>query len=110
MCQASEVSATLECNTIPLIEGVYELAQKGFVPGGTKRNIDYVSSHVNFAKTLSQEQQYLLADAQTSGGLLISVAKEKVQDLQNLLNENGCLTSSIIGNIYNLAEFPIYVD
>ena len=110
MCQASEVSATLEFNTIPLIQGVYELAQKGFVPGGTKRNMDYVSSHVNFSKTLSKEQQYLLADAQTSGGLLISVAKEKVQDLQNLLNENGCLTSSIIGNIYNLAEFSIYID
>ena len=110
MCQASEVSATLEFNTIPLIQGVYELAQKGFVPGGTQRNMDYVSSHVNFSKTLSKEQQYLLADAQTSGGLLISVAKEKVQDLQNLLNENGCLTSSIIGNVCNPAEFPIYVD
>ena len=110
MCQASEVSATLEFNTIPLIQGVYELAQKGFVPGGTKRNMDYVSSHVNFSKTLSKEQQYILADAQTSGGLLISVAKEKVQDLQNLLNENGCLTSSIIGNVYNPAEFSIFVD
>ena len=110
MCQASEVSATLEFNTIPLIQGVYELAQKGFVPGGTKRNMDYVSSHVNFSKTLSKEQQYLLADAQTSGGLLISVAKEKVKDLQNLLNENGCLTSSIIGNVYNPAEFSIFVD
>ena len=110
MCQASEVSATLEFNTIPLIQGVYELAQKGFVPGGTKRNMDYVSSHVNFSKTLSKEQQYLLADAQTSGGLLISVAKEKAQDLQNLLNENGCLSSSIIGNIYNQAEFSIYID
>ena len=110
MCQASKVSTTLECNIVPLIEGVYELAQKGFVPGGTNRNMDYVSSYVNFSKTLSKEQQYLLADAQTSGGLLISVAKEKVQDLQNLLNENGCLTSSIIGNVYNPAEFSIFVN
>ena len=110
MCQASKVSATLEFNTIPLIQGVYELAQKGLIPGGTKRNMDYISSHVNFSKTLSKEQQYLLADAQTSGGLLISVTKEKAQDLQNLLNENGCLTSSIIGSVYNPAEFSIYVD
>ncbi len=110
MCQASKVSTTLEFNTVPLIQGVYELAQRGFVPGGTKRNMDYVSSYVNFSKTLSKEQQYLLADAQTSGGLLISVAKEKVQDLQSLLNENGCLTNSIIGNVNNPAEFSIYVD
>ena len=72
--------------------------------------MDYVSSHVNFSTTISKEQQYLLADAQTSGGLLISVAKEKVGDLQNTLNENGCLTSSIIGHVYNAAEFSIYVD
>jgi len=110
ICHASNVSATLEFNKIPLIQGVYELTQKGFVPGGTKRNLDYISSHVNFSKTISKEQQYLLADAQTSGGLLIAVAKEKVEELQNTLNENDCLTSSIIGNVHNTAEFSIYVD
>ncbi|SVC43003.1 uncharacterized protein METZ01_LOCUS295857, partial [marine metagenome] len=46
MCQGSKISATLDFNTIPLIEGVYELAQKKFVPGGTKQNLEYVSSHV----------------------------------------------------------------
>jgi len=110
MCQGSKVSATLEFNEIPLIQGVYKLAQKGFVPGGTKRNLDYVLSHVNFSNTFSKEQQYLMADAQTSGGLLISVAKDKAKELQKKLNENGCLTNSIIGKIYNAAEFPIYVD
>lgn len=109
MCQASGVSATLEFNEISFIQGVYELTQKGFIPGGSKRNLDYVSSYVDFAKTISNEQQVLMADAQTSGGLLISVAKEKAEDLQNTLNENGCLTNSIIGNVYNSAEFAIYI-
>jgi len=110
MCKASGVSATIEFNEIPFIQGVYELTQKGFVPGGSKNNLDYVASHVDFSKTISKEQQYLLADAQTSGGLLIAVAKEKVEELQNTLNENDCLTSSIIGNVHNTAEFSIYVD
>ena len=110
ICKASGVSVTLEFNDIPLIQGVYELAQKGFVPGGTKRNLDYVSSHVNFSKNISKEQQYLLADSQTSGGLLISVPNDKAEQLQKTLDENGCLTSSIIGKVYNPAEFPIYVD
>ena len=70
----------------------------------------HVLPHVNLSKTINKEQQYLLADAQTSGGLLISVAKNKAEELQNTLSENGCLTNSIIGNIYNPAEFPIYVD
>ena len=110
MCQGSKISATIEFNEIPLIQGVFELAQKGFIPGGTKRNLDHVTPNVNFSKNISQEQKYLLADAQTSGGLLISVPKDKAEDLQNLLMENQCLSSSVIGQVYNSAEFPIYVD
>ena len=110
MCKGSNVSVTLEFNEIPLIQGVYELAQKGFIPGGTKRNLDYVSSQVNFSKNISQEQQYLLADAQTSGGLLISVAKEKAEDLQKTLTENNTLSSAIVGHVYNPAESTIYVN
>jgi len=110
MCQGSKISATIEFNEIPLMQGVFELAQKGFIPGGTKRNLDHVTPNVNFSKNISQEQKYLLADAQTSGGLLISVPKDKAKDLQNLLMESQCLSSSVIGQVYNSAEFPIYVD
>ncbi len=110
MCKGSNVSVTLEFNEIPLIQGVYELAQKGFIPGGTKRNLDYVSSQVNFSKNISQEQQYILADAQTSGGLLISVAKEKAEDLQKTLTENNTLSSAVVGHVYNPAESTIYVN
>ena len=110
MCEGSKISATIEFNEIPLMQGVFELAQKGFIPGGTKRNLDHVTPNVNFSKNISQEQKYLLADAQTSGGLLISVPKDKAEDLQNLLMENQCLSSSVIGQVYNSAEFSIYVD
>ena len=110
MCKGSNVSVTLEFNEIPLIQGVYELAQKGFIPGGTKHNLDHVSSQVNFSKNISQEQQYILADAQTSGGLLISVAKEKAEDLQKTLTENNTLSSAVVGHVYNPAESTIYVN
>ena len=110
MCEGSKISATIEFNEIPLMQGVFELAQKGFIPGGTKRNLDHVTPNVNFSKNISQEQKYLLADAQTSGGLLISVPKDKAEDLQNLLMENQCLSSSVIGQVYNSAVFSIYVD
>ena len=110
MCKGSNVSVTLEFNEIPLIQGVYELAQKGFIPGGTKHNLDYVSSQVNFSKNISQEQQYILTDAQTSGGLLISVAKEKAEDLQKTLTENNTLSSAVVGHVYNPAESTIYVN
>ena len=110
MCQASGVSAVLEFNDIPLIQGTYELAQNDFIPGGTQRNLDYVLSQVDFASKISKQQQLMLADAQTSGGLLISVPNEKAEELQDILNINNCLNSSMIGKVYNPAESTIYVN
>ena len=110
MCKSSQVSAIIEFNKLPLIQGAFELAQKGFVPGGTKRNLDFVSPDVNFSDNIAQEEKYLMADAQTSGGLLISVPREKAETLQNSLQENNCLTSSMIGEIYNPDEVSIYVN
>ena len=95
---------------IPLIQGTYELAQNDFIPGGTQRNLDYVSSQVDFSSKISEQQQLILADAQTSGGLLISVPNEKAEELQDILNINNCLTSSMIGKVYNPAELTIYVN
>jgi selenide,water dikinase len=110
ICKASKVSAIIESNKLPLIQGAFELAQKGFIPGGTKRNLDFVSPNVNFSANISQEEQYLMADAQTSGGLLISVEINKAETLQKLLIENHCLSSSMIGQVYNPTDMSIYVN
>ena len=110
ICKASKVSAIIQFNKLPLIQGAFELAQKGFIPGGTKKNLEFVSSEVNFSENISKEEKYLMADAQTSGGLLISVHKDKAETLQNLLNEYQCLSNSIIGEISNPAEVHIYVN
>ena len=110
MCKASKVSASIEFNKLPIIQGAFELAQKGFVPGGTKNNLDFVASNVNFSENLSKEEQYLMADAQTSGGLLISVSQDKAESLQYLLNEHQCLASNIIGEVNNPEEVSIYIN
>ena len=110
MCKASKVSAIIEFNKLPLIQGAFELAQKGFIPGGTKNNLDFVLSDVDFSNDISKEQMYLMADAQTSGGLLISVQKDKAESLQNILKEKKCLSSNLIGEIYKPAESSIYIN
>ena len=110
MCKASKVSAVIKFSQLPLIQGVFELAQKGFIPSGTKKNLDFVSPDVNFSEIISKEEQFLMADAQTSGGLLISVPRDKAETLQNSLQENNCLASSMIGEIYNPDEVSIYVN
>jgi len=71
MLVASGVAATIDASAIPVLDGVLELADRDVVPGGTKRNHAYVAPHVQWAD-LTTPEQYILADAQTSGGLLIA--------------------------------------
>jgi selenide,water dikinase len=71
MLLASGVSATIDASMVPVLDGVLGLAQGDVVPGGTKRNHAYVSPLVDWG-VLSESEQLVLADAQTSGGLLIA--------------------------------------
>jgi selenide,water dikinase len=71
LARASGVSAVLDHAAVPLIEGAREAAAAGFVPGGSRRNLDWVAPHIDTGG-LSEEDLLLLADAQTSGGLLIA--------------------------------------
>jgi selenide, water dikinase len=71
MLQASGVGARIDASAVPVLDGVLELAQRDVVPGGTKRNHAYVAPHVEWG-SLTPPEQMVLADAQTSGGLLIA--------------------------------------
>ncbi len=76
MLEASGVAAELQASAIPLMDPrILELARRDVVPGGTKRNLAYVRAQTDFGD-LPEPEQLILADAQTSGGLLI-VAKHK---------------------------------
>ena len=99
MCKGSNVSATIEFDAMPFMNGVFELAQDGVIPGGTKRNLEFVQDDISFAEHLAEFQLHMLADAQTSGGLLMSVPPEKAEALVNALKSNGTLASHIIGEI-----------
>ena len=71
LARASGVSAVLDHAAVPLIEGAREALRAGFVPGGSRRNLDWVAPHTDTGG-LGEEDLLLLADAQTSGGLLIA--------------------------------------
>ena len=79
ICEASKVSAEVTFSKIPFLKGVQELASKGIVPGGTKRNLIHVSDRVCFDNALNQTDRIMTADAQTSGGLLIAIPEEKAE-------------------------------
>jgi selenide,water dikinase len=71
MLKASGVSATVDASRVPLLPGTRELARDGVVPGGTHRNHEFLESLVDWGG-LPEPEQLVLADAQTSGGLLIA--------------------------------------
>ena len=71
MMRASGVGAVLDRSAVPLVEGAAEALRDGFVSGGTRRNLDWVRPHVSADAPVSEEDLLLLADAQTSGGLLV---------------------------------------
>jgi len=71
LARASGVTAVVDSAAVPLIEGAAEALKAGYVPGGSRRNLDWVAPHSDFGST-SEEMLLLLADAQTSGGLLVA--------------------------------------
>ena len=73
---AGVVGAVVDPDAVPLLPGAEDLARAGVVPGGTRRNLGYVEEFTDFAG-LPDWRRCLLADAQTSGGLLIAVAPDR---------------------------------
>jgi selenide,water dikinase len=71
LARASGVTAVVDAAAVPYLEGAQEAARDGFVPGGSRRNLDWVMPHTDFGAA-DELTRLLLSDAQTSGGLLVA--------------------------------------
>ncbi len=71
MVRASGVGAVLDRAAVPAVDGALDALRAGYVSGGTRRNLDWVRDQVRAAGTITEEDLLFLADAQTSGGLLV---------------------------------------
>ncbi len=98
MLVASGVGAELDAAAVPVIDGVRDLLAAGMVAGGTERNHAFVSDSVDWG-TLPEAEQLLLADAQTSGGLLLAVAPGSTDRLIDTLNTLGTPSAAKIGGV-----------
>ncbi len=96
MLVASGVSATVDSDAVPFLPGAVELAAVERFPGGTLRNLKDVQADVVFPEGLPESRQLLLADAQTSGGLLMAVPPATLSELRLRLETDGNL-STVIG-------------
>jgi selenide,water dikinase len=98
MLQASGVSARVRAMSVPLLRGAFELCERGFIPGGTSRNQRDVADFVSWSR-IPDPLRVLLSDAQTSGGLLISVAPHRLNTLLAALAEARTPAAAVIGGI-----------
>lgn len=71
LVRASNVTAVVDTAAVPYLDGAREAVRDGYVSGGTRRNLEWVAPHTDFGDT-DADTRLLLADAQTSGGLLVA--------------------------------------
>lgn len=88
MVRASGVSAVVEVDTVPVLDDVPELIDQGQVPGGTRRNLTSVAAMLD-AGSRTKRDQLILADAQTSGGLLVAIDAALAGAFERALEEAG---------------------
>jgi selenium donor protein len=92
---ASTCSARLQASRLPVFEEAVTLAEKGVVPGGTKGNMQNYDPSVEWNKNVSMTYRLLMNDAQTSGGLLIFVPKDRKDRLVAALQKENILAASL---------------
>jgi selenide, water dikinase len=99
MLRAGGTSAVLSIDRIPVLDGVAEFAEADVYPGGSKANMLYVAPDVAWDPAVSEGSRRILCDAQTSGGLLISVAPDRAGSLVEALQARHALAAAIIGTV-----------
>jgi selenide,water dikinase len=99
MAMASNVGIAITANSVPIFPEAEEYASMGMVPGGTGRNREFASCRIELAGTIPDTIMDILYDAQTSGGLLISVEGEKAQRLLEQLHSKGVRQAAMVGEV-----------
>lgn len=108
MARGSDVSFEISLSQVPVLEGALELGRDGVVPGGSKSNHKWVSDDVVYEDILPEEQ-LLLCDAITSGGLLVSIREEDAREYVDKLKSAGLSWAAAIGRVTEKKEKLIYV-
>jgi selenide,water dikinase len=103
MLGAGTVGARIEADQVPVLDEAWAFAEQGVVPGGTRRNLASVADLVHWSERLTETQRLVLADAQTSGGLLIAVAPAAAEALLEDLRSRGVDAAQRIGTFTDRA-------
>ena len=109
MSRGSGLDVELDFDKVPILGGVRELAAGDVIPGGTIDNLTFVSPFIDWSPDRSRVDQLILADAQTSGGLLIAVPARNAESLLEMLHDAGVSRAAIIGRFGQAGEGRISI-
>ena len=101
MARGAGLTAQLHMPLVPLLPNVQTLAETGFVTGASGRNWEGYSAEVVLDPLITVAQQMLLADPQTSGGLLVSCSRESVNAVLEIFRQDGFAHAAVIGEMVN---------
>ena len=101
MAAASKLSAEIRAGAVPLLPHARDLLAAGHLPGGSKRNLEDLRPLLDVDAGVADSDLTMLADAQTSGGLLLAVAPERVAELKTRLAAAGAVTTADVGFLTN---------
>ncbi len=104
LCVASGVTAEIWFEALPWLPGAVALARQGAIPGGTRRNLEHAGPDTEWRDDFEEWERLLAADAQTSGGLLISVPEDRVAALVDGLRTRMTPAAAVIGRILPRGE------
>jgi selenide,water dikinase len=110
MVAGSGVGARIHVDRIPVIDEAWSLVRQGVVPGGSRKNLEFLRERLDVADGVGEDALLLLADAQTSGGLLIALPAEKVDQLLEELASNGVPVYAEIGEIIDDSNNLIRIE
>jgi selenide, water dikinase len=103
MAMGSGVSLRINAAAVQVLEGALECVRKGFIPGGLTANRDFAECLVGYDGNIPEEVKTILFDPQTAGGLLLSVAGERSQELVPALQKAG-IQAAEIGQVTSSAK------
>jgi cysteine desulfurase NifS/selenium donor protein len=109
MAVGSRLDAELDAGAVPVMASTRELAAADVVPGGTLDNLDHVTPHIDWGEGVSRVDRLLLADAQTSGGLLIAVSSDRADGTLAALEKRGVADARVVGRFSGRGEGRIRV-
>lgn len=99
MCRGAKLNATLDYAAIPMLPLASDLAQQGYITGASDRNWQSYQGDVVLPAGMADWQRKLLADPQTSGGLLVACSAESVDEILALLHQSGFASAAVIGGL-----------